>query len=295
MPLNYFRASIQKNTLCIIAKIDATRTASLWKLQDAPEVWTNGNVLREDLRAAGTSILFPVLWDANPSKAIPTIQLIADWLGRTGQYPYGPIAEVMRKLHATDQDTLQSLYTAGIHYLSYGQRFESTNRQFASFIVHTRHLVGRGPLRNALAAAVLCLESVTSDNQMNSNTLTGSCACPAEDLLSELLPTIRDVDAELAVRLIEKYPSLLDDPNSSPDQMRIQLRRRPAMRLLPRKKQWTSPACVRFKRWPQRTGNRLPRLRLPFVIQPCNPQRWQRLRLSLSKAQKKRLFRGSTT
>src|SRR6185437_14128471 len=79
LPLGYFRASIQKETLCIMARIDPTRAASLWKVQDAPEAWANRATLSEDLRSDGTAVLFPALWEENQLKSIATIQMIADW------------------------------------------------------------------------------------------------------------------------------------------------------------------------------------------------------------------------
>jgi hypothetical protein len=220
LPTGQFRASVQRNALCVIAKVDAYRAASLWKLQDAPETWANGRVVQEDIRSDGTLILFPALWQANQAESISTIEALADWLGQTGQYPYGPVAEVMRKLAPVDPQRVQSLYGAGIRYLPNGQRFETTNRQFVSFILSTRNLVDQRSLENALEAAVQSIENASKHYRLprvtaEVTTPQGSKAfgSQAEVLIYELLPSIREFDPDFARRLIEKYPSFRNGPD----------------------------------------------------------------------------------
>jgi hypothetical protein len=212
-----FQASVEKNALTSLALVNPARAAALYTLQDPPN---EDPKVSEDRRSYGARVLFARLWAAQGPSALVQIQSLATWLGETGQYPYPAVSPIIQKVFPADPSKAQELFQDAVSALGKDPGFIGTNRQFVLFILDTHNFVPQPVLRNAIEQALVAIKKGSERQkasrriQMTSKRGTYSFDSEANYLIYRLLPLIREIGADWAGDVLEKYPSVRGIPEA---------------------------------------------------------------------------------
>lgn len=218
MKLGSFRASMQKNALVSLSKVDPEKAAELYLTQDTPDMW-NEDVISEDYRAFGARTLFPNLWNRSGMSSLPKIRTIANWIGSTGEYPYAAVLVVAEKVAQTNKPVAaQALVSDAINSFKANKGFLDRDQEFTDFILGIQKFVDVPLLREALDAELSSLDAETKDQN---GQYTIQAADPehkvqfnnqADYIAYRLLPLINEMDPSWAEQVKERYSVLRNLP-----------------------------------------------------------------------------------
>jgi hypothetical protein len=210
----HYRASMQKNALTALSRIDPQRAAQLYTTQDTPDMW-NQTVSTEDYRAFGTRTLFPNLWSQSGVSAVPTMRRIADWIGSTGEYPYAAMADIANKVVQDNKPLAEDLVSDAISSFKSNKGFLDKDQEFTSFILAIQKTVRSSLVRDAIEAELASLEAAERDEnvarfsiQAADSQHTVQFKNQAEYIAYRLLPIVNQMDPAWAEEVKDKYSIL---------------------------------------------------------------------------------------
>ena len=193
---------------------------ALLRSMDLPIEGGNG-VFPEDLRSDAALTIFKNYWLEKKPRGLDEVRSIAAYLGQTGQYPYMAVGFILNDV-ISHQKTAHSELPGGASsilldaYASYqrGSKFRSEDEEFVDFLESLQMLLPPALLKSGVEIAVerLTLQKDPAEYQYISRVQTQKGTATfhsrADELLFELLPLVRQVDAALADKLLESNQAL---------------------------------------------------------------------------------------
>jgi hypothetical protein len=220
LPPDWNRLAIQKNALAALSYANPERAMALLRSMDLPIEGGNG-VFPEDLRSDAALTIFKNYWLEKKPLGLDEVRSIAAYLGQTGQYPYMAVGFILNDV-ISHQKTAHSEFPGGASsilldaYASYqrGSKFRSEDEEFVDFLESLQMLLPPALLKSGVEIAVerLTLQKDPAEYQYISRVQTQKGTATfhsrADELLFELLPLVRQVDAALADKLLESNQAL---------------------------------------------------------------------------------------
>jgi hypothetical protein len=220
LPPDWNRLAIQKNALAALSYANPERAMALLMSMDLPVELYNG-VFPEDLRSDAARTIFKNYWLQKKPLGLDDVRSTAAYLGQTGQYPYMAVGSILTDI-ISHQKAAHSELPGGASsilfdaYASYqrGSKFRSEDEEFVEFLESLRTLLPPALLKSGVEIAVerLTLQKDTAEYQYISRVQTQKGTATfhsrADELLFELLPLVREVDAALADKLLESNQTL---------------------------------------------------------------------------------------
>ena len=214
LPMSWNRGVAQRNVLVQLARVDPARALQLLGSMDIPVPQVGGS-LTEDLRASAAQAVFLAAWRKTGAKNLGVMQREAQHIGETGQYPYKAMANIISGLAPRDSARAHSLFSEALAYYRRGSKFRSTNLEYLEFLREVRPYIQQSLVRSALEIFVAEVskspEPEKGENwvfQIETDKGVAALRSPAERLLFEVLPMIREIDAEWAQRIVDTRPQL---------------------------------------------------------------------------------------
>lgn len=208
----YNRLATRKNAATAMSWIDAQRAFEMLEQCEAPAASDYGV---EDIRGVAARRIFKRYWDATGIAGLGKLRRAADHLGETGQYPYGAMTPVIEEVSRQNAVEGMALISDALAFYRRGSPFQMADEDFVAFLRKTGDMMPAGMRREALEAIVKNLtgDSAGKDEQnwrVRIYTSSGVAEFHARNagLLFEVLPMIREVDADWARRLVEQNHDL---------------------------------------------------------------------------------------
>lgn len=206
----------QKNALVILSRVDPAKAADLFRDQILPK--KEAGV--EDPRPYGAEAVFPALYEAQGLKAIDQIEMLALWLGQTGQYPYEAMAAILKSVAKKDPSRAQLLWAQATMFFKDDPGYRGTERFLVDFLLKTYEVPAPGALAKTVRAAVDWLErraeaaanaTGKTDAQileMRAADRTFRFGSDEELQIFRLMPLMRQIDAEWASQVVKRHESM---------------------------------------------------------------------------------------
>ena len=214
---------MQKNALVALSKVNPTKAAELYTMQDTPDMW-HEDVLMEDYRAFGARTLFPKLWAQSQMASIPTIRGIANWIGSTGEYPFTAIAMIIRDIPASHRPDASTLASDAVASFRTAKNYMNKESEFLNFILAIHDRVGSTLVREAIEAELASLDALAKSDdhahfviRATSSHQTVQFNNLADYAVYRLLPIMQDIDPAWADSTRDKYTVLRNLPASLQD------------------------------------------------------------------------------
>lgn len=215
-PKDWNRGAFEKNAAVMLSSADPDEAFRLLKRVDAPDL-SSDPPPPEDVRSFGARTIFVDYWKRHGLKALNPIQQAALGFGRTGEYPFPAMANVLAKLGTTDAEIefrQRTLADAVRCYLE-PTRIQSSNQDFMEFLEMRWSSLDRPSRLLALRAAVARLTSPPADepaktfaSRVTTNKGTASFDSEQMLLLYGIMGKVREVDADWAEKLESDYPAM---------------------------------------------------------------------------------------
>jgi hypothetical protein len=219
LPRNWNRLAFEKNALESLAASDPERAMQLFGQMEDPIPQDSGR-FPEDLRAFAARTIFPAFWKFKGLQGFDEIRARAQLLGSTGQYPYVGIAPLVRELADSEDPRAEVMLGDAVSHFSQGSRFDSAAKEYVELLNEVWSILSAPLKRQAITAAVTQLTQppTAGDFIYRGTARTKSNVVEFtnqnQQLLFELIPRIREVDPQLADRLLEKNPSFAAAENT---------------------------------------------------------------------------------
>ena len=220
LPPDWNRLAIQKNALAALSYANPERAMALLRSMDLPVELDNG-VFPEDLRSDAARTIFQNYWLQKKPLGLDEVRSTAAYLGQTGQYPYMAVGSILTDLISHQKkanpeipgSARSILFDA---YASYqrGSRFRSEDEEFVEFLESLRAFLPPALLKSGVEIAVerLTLQKDPAEyhyiSRVQTQKGTATFHSRTDELLFELLPLVRQVDAALADKLLERDQAL---------------------------------------------------------------------------------------
>jgi hypothetical protein len=223
--MSWNRVADEKNALSALAQVDPVLAFKLFESIDPIVPLPSGEV-PEDVRAYGAITIFGQYWKRTGFVSLDQIRLRAAQLADTGQYPFAAMVPIIRDVDGKDHLQAQAIFAEGLSGYSHGRQMESTDEEFAGFLLELWDIIPRPLEQQGLHTLVSHLIEDSAPpqgkmffNRSTSEKGTAQFSSRAQKLLFSLLPKIRDVDPQLADRLVEtesflRQPRALREPDS---------------------------------------------------------------------------------
>lgn len=215
LPPSWNKVALQKNAVATLSEIDPSRAIQLFHVMDDPIPMANGS-LPEDVRSDAARIVFQRFWTYKGRKGLPQIERVAALLADSGEYPYAAMVPIIKRLAESDSTKAQELFAQALTYYRRGSMFLDENRVFIRFLQELRVQARPTQLREALEVVAnrLLEQKPPADSKQSyrGQVFTKGGAIefrdPADQMLFEILPLIREVDSDWANRLVQRRPAL---------------------------------------------------------------------------------------
>jgi hypothetical protein len=225
MPLGQSRAATQKNALRTLALNAPDEALVLYRKQDLPSKWGKPSEMSEDPRALSDPSVLTAIWKSKGEQYIRQLISLADYLGKTGQYPYRAMGEVATDAARSNPRAAKTILAGALHAFRRDPGFKTTNNQFVLFILRTHTIASPRILKKEVESAVDAIEHPRTQNQAHATyhfTVTTSLGnaqfdSEREYLLFRLMPLARDFAPRLAARLRATYSSFQHAPTINAD------------------------------------------------------------------------------
>jgi hypothetical protein len=221
LPISPIRISYEKNSLQTMAHVDPVLAFQLFGSMDAT-VPTESGRLAQDLRAFGARTVFLEYWTKKGTHALDEIRAQADRLGETGQYPFLAMSPIIRDLDRQDHLQAQLVFAEAVRHYGSGLQTEDTDREFWRLLDGMWDVIPRNLEKQALDKLVTHLtkepEPAKDGPYVRKTYLDNGVVeslSPAKQLLSSLLPRIREIDPKWADQLITDNPDLTRAPGGT--------------------------------------------------------------------------------
>ncbi len=152
----YDRVVTQKNAATAMSWIDIQRALQMLN-QCEPPAPTDSDT--EDVRDVAARRIFKEYWLTAGITGLAKIQRTADYLGDTGEYPFGAMVSVIQGVSAKDPAKSSALISEAVTYYQRGTKFEMTNYAFVDFLKQVKPLMPLSTRRQPLEAVVKALTS----------------------------------------------------------------------------------------------------------------------------------------
>lgn len=203
---------VQVAAINALAQNDIEAGLGLLSRMQAPAAQENGQA-PPDMRSGIAAMLLQKLWQQKSKEAVPTIQRTAAQLGETGNYPYMAIGMLVRSIQRANKELAQGLVNDAINYLSRRRATAIEDQQLAMFLRSSSDLISGGLMKDTLERLVK--EAVTQKDtggtmamDIETDGKKAELTSASSILLFQLLPIIRQTDAEWAKKLEEQYAEL---------------------------------------------------------------------------------------
>ena len=221
------RVAAEKNALVSLAAVDPDQAIQLFRSMDLPIASSKGT-FPEDVRSDGAYSIFDAYFAAHGIGTLTRLRSLATYLGETGQYPYRAMGQLMKRINDPQErvkvasvrrrDLTNSVLSDAMHYYGRGSRFESEDDDYLFFIQQLRTVLSPFMQRKTFQLAVEHLTKEAEpdkDRQFIANVYTSksvtSFRSRKQVLLSELLPTIRQIDSAWADSIVREHQSIFHD------------------------------------------------------------------------------------
>ena len=215
LPLSHRRVAHQKNALVVIAFSDPERAMDLLLVMDKPVPLQDGRI-PEDVRADGARAIFAEYHKRRGAAALERIRVVAQHLGQTGEYPYAAIVPTLEEMAQRDLPGAQSMFEEAVSYYGQDSRIRGQDQRFLRFLLSVRGFIPNGSLRLALKRLVTEITARASQKDAGEHfvaevyTDKGPVQLHerSDAILVQLLPMIREVDAQWARDLVDSRPEI---------------------------------------------------------------------------------------
>ncbi len=208
--------ALQKNAVATLSRVDPVKAAELFREQMLPKKEAGA----QDLRAYAAAALFPALYEAQGLKALDQIEMLAAWLGETGQYPYRGVAAILKSVAEKDPGRAQVLWGQAASFFKNDPGYRSSETFLTDFLLSTYQIPAPAMLAKSLSAVVDWLEKKAEAEasgagkngakilEVRTGKETFRLGSEIELQIYRLLPLIRRVDPKWAAQIVERHPSL---------------------------------------------------------------------------------------
>jgi len=217
-PLGWDRIANQKNAAVPLAKINPQKAMELLARVDLPQPHTIEGNFTEDVRADAAAVIFPAFAEKYGLDKIPEIQIHANAIGATGEYPYRAMARVMSWLQTSyaneAHQQLESIFRDALEHYKRHSQFEDEEEEFFNLLSSARHSVSPDLYRKALELYIKQVTTPTkADGLFAANvSIAQGTVIRLDDenrqLLWRVFPLLSDFDAEWGQRLVQEFPEL---------------------------------------------------------------------------------------
>lgn len=220
MPLGQARAAMQKNALRTLAVHSPDEALNLYRKQDLPAQWGKPTEMGEDPRALSDPSIFSVVWKAKGKKYLRRLISLANYLGKTGQYPYRVMDEIATDVAKDDPHAAKTILGDALRAFRHDPGFRSTNKEFVLFILRTHAVASSRALKEEVETVAEAVEHPRFENARHATyritvtTPLGNAQFDSERdyLLFRLMPLLNEFDWQLATRLRSTHPGLQHAP-----------------------------------------------------------------------------------
>lgn len=226
------RVAQEKNALVRLSKVDPIRALREYSTIEDPQPQVDGT-FPEDVRADGAITIFAGAWDSQPTIStrlliLNDIEAEALRIGRTGEYPYEAMGNIIVSVHKTGsnqaKEKTQKIFRDAIHfYREEPHKFINRDEEFRRFLEATKTIIDDHDLL-AEAVQVFVYKVLHSPKDMDyvSEIRTAKGITQFTDDKAELLfqefPTVQKLAPALANELrlrdrkLDKAVLPMDDP-----------------------------------------------------------------------------------
>jgi hypothetical protein len=220
LPPDWNRLAVQKNALVALSYTNPDRAMSLLRSLDLPIEIENG-VFPEDVRSDAARTIFKNYWLQKKPLGLDELRSTAAYLGQTGQYPYAAVGFILTDVVSNQKiakpeipGTASSMLLDAYSSYQRGSKFRNEDYEFVNFLEALRGVLPSASLKHGVDIAV---ERLTSQKEpaeyqyvsrMQTQKGTATFHTLADELLFEMLPLVREVDPELADKLLQSNQAL---------------------------------------------------------------------------------------
>lgn len=206
------RSQTEVATLMALAENDPEHALELLNNMEAPQPREGQPVM--DPRSNAATMLFQRYWQKKGMESIDSISATARKLGENGAYPYMAMGMIVRQVKSKDAEKSQSLLNEALGFFSRRQTTRMGNDQFAMFLRANRSEISR-PLMKDLLEKLVTQALAAKDDGTKVSAVIGNdkgqsarLERAASLLLFQLMPMIRDIDADWAKKLEADHQEL---------------------------------------------------------------------------------------
>ena len=208
------RMAMQEAAVITLAPLDPERALELLTAAD-PLTSIPPGTMPEDVRVDACSTLFPELWKRKGMASLAAIRTVAQRIGETGEYPYSAVQAIVEDLAKLNSEEALSLISEAFSFYRRGSKVLSADGHFVDFLIASHKLMPSAITREAIlfTASELSEKAAKGSpskyrSQVHTERGVAEFDNPADRVLFELVPTIREVDPALAERLVRDRPAL---------------------------------------------------------------------------------------
>jgi hypothetical protein len=225
MPLGQARAAMQKNALRTLAVNSPDEALKLCRKQDLPSQWGKPTEMGEDPRALSDPSVFSVVWKSKGKKYLHRLMSLANYLGKTGQYPYRVMSEMETDVAKDNPRAAEAILGDALRAFRHDPGFRSTNKEFVLFVLRTHAFASRRIAKEEVETAADAIEHPRSESEayatyrFSVTSPMGSAQFDSERdyLLFRLMPLANEFAPQLANRLRSTYSTLQHVPTIAVD------------------------------------------------------------------------------
>lgn len=217
LPPSWNRSAFQKSALEILSSVDPEAAFRELSMVEMPPL-DDKSKAPEDVRAFAAQTIFSRIFEAKGTSALRNIRAAAIGIGRTGEYPYSAMSQVSKKLlELKDKDSVLTIFREAMDFYHEGAHVRSADKDFLDYTNSMWDILPPALKREALTNIVQHLETDDKADPSRSEIVrvvtdkgTINFSRRKTAILFQVLPKVREVDKQWAVKLEEKYSELRD-------------------------------------------------------------------------------------
>jgi hypothetical protein len=219
LPQGGMRTPTEQGALSALVDVDPAEAIRMLILLPPPTLTQVERAgARADYRTVTARTVFPRYWKGVKTPDVGLLRSVADHLGRTGDYPFGALSQILGDVNEKDPALAQMLFLDALQYYQLDQpKTYGFHAQFVVLLHAVQKILPEPMMRSAMEASVSKLLKAAAAPLPSDMIYVGRIASgdglvelqsPAEETLFKLLPLVRQFSPDLESQILEERSGL---------------------------------------------------------------------------------------
>lgn len=214
-PLNWDHVSNQKQAAAALAAVDPDGALMMLGAVSRPQALSGQ--FPEDVRAQAASEIFPLFWRVHGMNKLAQLQMEAQSIGDSGEYPYRAMAGIIDQLMDLKSNDArvqaEAILIDSLRYYERGSKFSNEDSEFLDVLGSARRIGAADSYREALQHFLARVSGPSSGEETFAALVKTSHGIVSVDdphrlLLWRVMPLVKDFDPSWFEKLVAEKPEL---------------------------------------------------------------------------------------